>query len=241
MCACCLSSRRDASCPRRKRARLVPGLYISYEGFVRPGAASLVLFYTGNESPVEEYVNNTGLMWEAGATLGATLVFAEHRYEGGSVPELVGLADCLAYATVEQALADYAAVIAAIRAERGDPSLAVVAVGGSYGGMLAGWLRMKYPHLVCGAVAASAPVLGFPLDARRSAPDDDSKRSKDSLEMWCLCKSAVGDWCLGVVGRSGRVLDTACCGLVLSSTLAAIDRGQIGDEGNLELRGTKRK
>ena len=44
-----------------------------------------IFLYTGNESPLEEYVNNTGLMWELGAKMGALLVFAEHRYEPGCV------------------------------------------------------------------------------------------------------------------------------------------------------------
>ena len=33
-----------------------------------------------------------------------------------------------------------------------------VTFGGSYPGMLAGWMRLKYPHLIHAAVSSSAPV-----------------------------------------------------------------------------------
>merc|ERR1719506_2218653 len=99
-------------------------------GTAAPGP---IFFYTGNESPVEVYINNTGLMWEMGRRKGALLVFAEHRYEPGSHPQLDDGVDCFAYCTTAQALADYAALVSAIRAEFDAEESPVVAFGGSYG------------------------------------------------------------------------------------------------------------
>lgn len=55
----------------------------------------------------------------------------------------------LGYLASQQALADYVLVISHLQKEQDRPS-PVIAFGGSYGGMLAAYFRMKYPHVIAG-------------------------------------------------------------------------------------------
>jgi len=126
-------------------------------GFSGTDEMAPIFFYTGNESPIEPYVNNTGLMWNLGKEMHALIVFAEHRYEGNSLPPLDGVGDCVTYGTTAQALADYTALVTQLKIEYATEA-PVVAFGGSYGGMLAGWARIVAPQTFIGSIAASAPV-----------------------------------------------------------------------------------
>jgi len=56
---------------------------------------------------------------------------------------------------------DYVALLQSIKKQYGAEQKATIAVGGSYGGMLAAWMRMKFPHAIQGALAASAPIFYF--------------------------------------------------------------------------------
>eukprot|EP00659_Diplonema_papillatum_P020634 gene20634-31790_t len=126
-------------------------------------AGAPIFFYCGNEADVTLYLEHTGLMWENQADFGAVLIFAEHRYYGESLPfgNSSFTPKNMAYLSHEQALADYAQVVKQFKDSRQAAASKVVAFGGSYGGMLAGWMRMKYPAVVSGAIAASAPVMAF--------------------------------------------------------------------------------
>ncbi|XP_012260896.2 lysosomal Pro-X carboxypeptidase [Athalia rosae] len=128
------------------------------------GDNSPIFFYTGNEGNITVFAENTGFMWEIAPTFGALLIFAEHRYYGESVPFgnlSYSDADHLGYLTSQQALADYADLISYLKSAKNMTHSPVIIFGGSYGGMLSAWMRMKYPHIVNGAIAASAPILQF--------------------------------------------------------------------------------
>ncbi|KAF0910550.1 hypothetical protein E2562_002992 [Oryza meyeriana var. granulata] len=125
------------------------------------GAGGPIFFYCGNEGDIAWFAANSGLVWEAAPRFAAL-----HRYYGESMPfgskeKAYNNSKSLAYLTAAQALADYAVLLTDLKRNLSSEGSPVVLFGGSYGGMLASWMRLKYPHIAVGALASSAPILQF--------------------------------------------------------------------------------
>jgi pimeloyl-ACP methyl ester carboxylesterase len=121
-------------------------------------------FYAGNEADIFQFVNHSGFLFEAAQEFGAMVVFAEHRYYGLSNPfgndYALGKGYNVSFLTVEQAMEDYNTLVTHIRQEWSmTPKNAFVVFGGSYGGNLALWLRLKNPNIWAGAIASSVTPL----------------------------------------------------------------------------------
>uniref|UniRef100_A0A1I7ULQ1 Peptidase_S9 domain-containing protein n=1 Tax=Caenorhabditis tropicalis TaxID=1561998 RepID=A0A1I7ULQ1_9PELO len=134
--------------------------------FYQPGGP--IFFYTGNEGGLESFVTATGIMFDLAPMFNASIIFAEHRFYGLTQPfKNLSYSDLahIGYLTSEQALADYAELLTELKRDNNQfkrtfsKDTQVISFGGSYGGMLSAWFRQKYPHLVKGAWAGSAPLI----------------------------------------------------------------------------------
>ncbi|XP_057864864.2 uncharacterized protein LOC131072645 [Cryptomeria japonica] len=110
------------------------------------------------------YTLDVGIMIDQAPNFKALVVYIEHRYYGTAMPfggekGAYANASTMGYFTSTQALADYATLIVDLKKTLKAEDCPVVVFGGSYGGMLAAWFRLKYPHLTIGALASSAPLL----------------------------------------------------------------------------------
>ncbi len=88
----------------------------------------------------------------------------EHRYYGNSYPAFFDGSsavsnDNLVYLSSRQALMDVANFVQIVKDQYAlNDNVKFITFGGSYPGMMAGWSRLKFPHLIYGSVSNSAPV-----------------------------------------------------------------------------------
>ncbi|CAG9313504.1 unnamed protein product [Blepharisma stoltei] len=120
-----------------------------------------IFFFCGGSAPIETFISTTGYIDYLAQQMQAIVVYAEHRYFGGSLPfgNKTYAPYNMKYLSPHQALADWAYLITNLKAIY--QNVPVIAWGGGYGGMLSAWMRMTYSNLIDGAIASSAPVLYF--------------------------------------------------------------------------------
>jgi len=124
--------------------------------------------YWNGSGPIFFLVNGEGPMSPLSAEVyqyviwaqqfGALVVSLEHRFYGESQPLEDLSTESLKFLSAEQALADAANFIAFIIQSYKAQNSQVVTFGGSYAGMLSGWMRQKYPQLIDASIASSGPV-----------------------------------------------------------------------------------
>ncbi|XP_055693623.1 putative serine protease K12H4.7 [Lutzomyia longipalpis] len=119
----------------------------------------IFIFVGGEWSASAEFVMG-GHVYDMAKEFHGYLFYTEHRFYGKSQPTSNLSLENLRYLTSEQALADLAHFIATKTEEiPGASNSSVFLIGGSYAGSLVTWFSHKYPFLVTGAWASSAPLL----------------------------------------------------------------------------------
>lgn len=120
-----------------------------------------VFLMIGGESEIRpENISPGYHIYDLAKEFNGLLLYIEHRFYGKSVPISEFPSENLQYLYVDQVLADLAHFVQTITSDEAlNASGGVIVVGGSYAGSLATWFRRKYPHLVNGAWASSAPLL----------------------------------------------------------------------------------
>ncbi|KAF2892028.1 hypothetical protein ILUMI_14145 [Ignelater luminosus] len=131
--------------------------YVNDEFHSNNGPAFL---FIGGEGEMSPYWATNGAWVQHARKFKALCFVVEHRFYGKSQPTGDLTTESLQYLSSEQALHDLKYFINEMSVKYGlDHNAKWVAFGGSYSGALAAWLRLKFPDLVHGAVASSAPIL----------------------------------------------------------------------------------
>ncbi|KAL3849604.1 hypothetical protein ACJIZ3_011486 [Penstemon smallii] len=129
-------------------------------------SSSPIFAYLGAEAPLDGDLQYIGFLKDHAPSFKALSVYIEHRFYGkskpyGSMNKAMNDSTTRGYFNSAQAIADYAEVLLHVKEKFSAHKSPIIVIGGSYGGMLASWFRLKYPHIALGALASSSPILYF--------------------------------------------------------------------------------
>lgn len=140
--------------------------YVNETFWAGADSGAPVFVYIGGEGPLSSHSVTSNFVTDWLPTTKGILFSVEHRYYGcirntSSCPYTDATPDHLRFLSSQQAIADLASFHRFAEAAYGIKfDTKWVAIGGSYPGMLAAFVRVEYPDLFDMAVASSAPVNG---------------------------------------------------------------------------------
>ncbi|XP_055307277.1 putative serine protease K12H4.7 [Sitodiplosis mosellana] len=131
--------------------------YLKNEVHFKNGGPVFIMI--GGEWKISEgHILPGRLIYDMAKENNGLLIYTEHRFYGKSWPTNTTSTENLKYLSVDQSLADLAHFVREITSDKElNATGGVIMVGGSYSATMAAWFRQKYPHLVNGAWASSAP------------------------------------------------------------------------------------
>ncbi|XP_036932963.1 thymus-specific serine protease [Acanthopagrus latus] len=142
----------------RQDARTFPQRFFVNEAYWQSPDGPVFLFI-GGEGPIYEFDVLAGHHVDMAEQHGALLLVLEHRFYGDSINPDGLKTENLEDLSSQQALSDLAVFHQYISQSFNlSHRNTWISFGGSYSGALSAWFRGKFPHLVYGAVASSAPV-----------------------------------------------------------------------------------
>jgi pimeloyl-ACP methyl ester carboxylesterase len=167
--------------------------------YATAGANSPVIYHICGEGDAEQgyFLHDNAIEWAK--TLGAHLVYLEHRYYGKSLPFSDLSSDHLQYLTLDNVIEDLATFQKWIASNQGWKGKWIT-VGGSYSATLSAIYRPTHPELVVGALAASGPMVsgvgqdeGTSSDVGTLSSTDPSDDSGDRQWVYESC-TKFGFW-----------------------------------------------
>ena len=115
------------------------------------------LIFIGGEGEANPKWLNFGNWYTIAKENKAAMFLLEHRFYGQSWPTENMSTENLRFLSSRQGLEDLATFMAAMTSTY-NLTGPWVSFGGSYPGSMSAWLKLKYPHLLAGAVSSSGPL-----------------------------------------------------------------------------------
>ncbi|XP_068154079.1 putative serine protease K12H4.7 [Drosophila tropicalis] len=120
---------------------------------------SPIFVFLGGSVTMDSIYISSGLWVDIAKQHNGSLLAIEHRYIGESIPIEPFSTKNLKYQSVDQAMHDAFSIIESLLQTYKYNGSKVVVAGCSYAGTMATWMRKKYPDVVRGSWASSAPLV----------------------------------------------------------------------------------